>query len=99
MSERNKYARRRFWGAKCSKWMVWGKYDPSFDISEPESQHEDVPNAQVRILDSGHFALDTAADQIGDFGSRLSGFYPLRRANRNRAPVDNAPARRYCAIR
>jgi pimeloyl-ACP methyl ester carboxylesterase len=24
----------------------------------------DVPNAQVHVLDAGHFALDTAADEI-----------------------------------
>jgi|SRR5450631_1768051 len=44
--------------------VIWGKYDPSFDISEPEAYRRDVPNAQVHILDAGHFALDTAADQI-----------------------------------
>jgi pimeloyl-ACP methyl ester carboxylesterase len=43
--------------------VIWGKYDPSFDISEPEAYRRDVPNAQVHILDAGHFALDTAADQ------------------------------------
>ena len=46
--------------------VVWGKYDPSFDISEPESYRKDVPSAEVHILDAGHFALDTAADQIAD---------------------------------
>jgi pimeloyl-ACP methyl ester carboxylesterase len=44
--------------------IVWGKYDPSFDISEPEAYRRDVPGAEVHILDGGHFALDTAADQI-----------------------------------
>ncbi|MGA7328150.1 MAG: alpha/beta hydrolase [Rhodomicrobium sp.] len=44
--------------------VIWGKYDPSFDISEPESYRRDVPGAQVQVLDAGHFALDTAADQI-----------------------------------
>jgi pimeloyl-ACP methyl ester carboxylesterase len=44
--------------------VVWGKYDPSFDISEPEAYHRDVPNAPVHILDAGHFALDTHADEI-----------------------------------
>jgi pimeloyl-ACP methyl ester carboxylesterase len=36
----------------------------SFDSSEPESYRRDVPNAQVHIVDGGHFALDTAADDI-----------------------------------
>jgi pimeloyl-ACP methyl ester carboxylesterase len=44
--------------------VMWGKYDPSFDISEPESYRRDVPNAQVHVIDAGHFALDTAADEI-----------------------------------
>jgi hypothetical protein len=30
-----------------------------------------VPNAQVHLLDAGHFALDTAADEIA---ALLSGF-------------------------
>ena len=44
--------------------VIWGKHDPSFDISEPEAYRRDVPNAQVHLLDAGHFALDTAADEI-----------------------------------
>ncbi|MGZ3447194.1 MAG: alpha/beta fold hydrolase [Myxococcaceae bacterium] len=44
--------------------VIWGKYDPSFDLSEPEAYRRDVPDAQVHVLDAGHFALDTAADQI-----------------------------------
>src|SRR5438105_13063550 len=44
--------------------VIWGKYESSFDSSEPESYRRDVPNAQVHIVDGGHFALDTAADDI-----------------------------------
>jgi len=44
--------------------VIWGKYDPSFDISEPEAYRRDVPNAEVHVLDAGHFALDTKADEI-----------------------------------
>ena len=44
--------------------VIWGKYDLSFDLSEPEAYRHDVPNAQVHVLDAGHFALDTAADEI-----------------------------------
>ncbi len=44
--------------------VIWGKYDLSFDLSEPEAYRRDVPDAQVHILDAGHFALDTAADEI-----------------------------------
>ena len=44
--------------------VVWGKHDLSFDPGEPERYRQDVPNAQVHVLDAGHFALDTAADEI-----------------------------------
>ena len=44
--------------------VIWGKYAPSFDISEPEAYRRDVPNAEVHILDAGHFALDTNTDEI-----------------------------------
>jgi len=51
--------------------VLWGRYDPSFDLSEPEAYRRDVPNAEVHVLDAGHFALDTTADRIaqlvGDF--------------------------------
>jgi pimeloyl-ACP methyl ester carboxylesterase len=44
--------------------VLWGRYDRSFELSEPEAYRQDVPNAQVYVLDAGHFALDTAADEI-----------------------------------
>jgi pimeloyl-ACP methyl ester carboxylesterase len=44
--------------------VIWGKYDLSFDPGEPERYRKDVPNAQVHVLDAGHFALDMAADEI-----------------------------------
>jgi pimeloyl-ACP methyl ester carboxylesterase len=44
--------------------VIWGKHDLSFDPGEPERYHKDVPNATVHVLDAGHFALDTKADEI-----------------------------------
>jgi pimeloyl-ACP methyl ester carboxylesterase len=44
--------------------VLWGKHDLSFDLGEPERYRKDVPNAQVHVLDAGHFALDTKADEI-----------------------------------
>jgi pimeloyl-ACP methyl ester carboxylesterase len=46
--------------------VIWGKYDLSFDPSEPGAYKRDVPNAEVHILEAGHFALDTAPDEIAD---------------------------------
>jgi pimeloyl-ACP methyl ester carboxylesterase len=44
--------------------VIWGKHDLSFELTEPEAYRRDVPNAEVHVLDAGHFALDTAADEI-----------------------------------
>ena len=44
--------------------VIWGKYDLSFDLSEPEAYRRNVPQAEIHLLDAGHFALDTAADEI-----------------------------------
>jgi pimeloyl-ACP methyl ester carboxylesterase len=44
--------------------VIWGKYEASFDPSEPEAYRRDVPQAEMHIVDGGHFALDTAADEI-----------------------------------
>ena len=46
--------------------VIWGKHDLSFDLGEPERYQKDVPNAEVHVLDAGHFALDTKADEITD---------------------------------
>jgi pimeloyl-ACP methyl ester carboxylesterase len=54
--------------------VIWGKHDLSFDPGEPERYRKDVPSAQVHVLDAGHFALDTAADQIADL---VRGFVPI----------------------
>jgi pimeloyl-ACP methyl ester carboxylesterase len=44
--------------------VLWGNHDPSFDSGEPERYRQDVPRAQIHVLDAGHFALDTKADLI-----------------------------------
>jgi pimeloyl-ACP methyl ester carboxylesterase len=44
--------------------ILWGKYDPSFDVGEPGRYREDVPNAGIHMIEAGHFALDTRADEI-----------------------------------
>ena len=51
--------------------VIWGKFDPSFDISEPEAYRRDVPTAEVHILEAGHFALDTRANEIAEL---IAGF-------------------------
>jgi pimeloyl-ACP methyl ester carboxylesterase len=43
---------------------VWGKHDPFFLPAGAEAFKRDIPEAQVRFLDTGHFALETHCDEI-----------------------------------
>jgi pimeloyl-ACP methyl ester carboxylesterase len=43
---------------------VWGKNDPFFLPPGAEAFRRDIPNADVRFFDTGHFALETHATQI-----------------------------------
>ncbi len=51
--------------------VLWGKHDLSFDSGEPERYRKDVPSAEVHVLDAGHFALDTKADEIAELVLRF----------------------------
>ncbi len=54
---------------------VWGKNDPFFLPAGAEAFKRDIPSAEVRFLDTGHFALETHCEEIAaairDFLSRL----------------------------
>ncbi len=43
--------------------VLWGRYDPSFAMPEAEAYRRDVPDAEIHILDAGHFALDEKVDE------------------------------------
>jgi pimeloyl-ACP methyl ester carboxylesterase len=43
---------------------VWGKNDPFFLPPGAEAYKRDIPTAEVHLLDTGHFALETHAPQI-----------------------------------
>jgi pimeloyl-ACP methyl ester carboxylesterase len=45
---------------------VWGKNDPFFLPPGAEAFKRDIPNAQVRFFDTGHFALETHAQAIAE---------------------------------
>jgi pimeloyl-ACP methyl ester carboxylesterase len=51
--------------------VVWGRYDPSFQVAEAEAYRRDVPDAQVHVIDAGHFALDEAPDLVADLTRRF----------------------------
>src|SRR5215475_13295584 len=43
---------------------IWGRNDPFFLPAGAEAFRRDIPAADVRLLDTGHFALETHADEI-----------------------------------
>lgn len=44
--------------------VVWGRNDPSFIAAGAVSFKRDLPDAEVHLLDAGHFALDERTDEI-----------------------------------
>jgi pimeloyl-ACP methyl ester carboxylesterase len=44
---------------------IWGKNDPFFVPPGAEAFKRDVPSAEIVFVDSGHFALETHAAEIG----------------------------------
>lgn len=45
---------------------VWGKNDPFFIPPGAEAYRRDNPNATIRMLDTGHFALETHVEEIAE---------------------------------
>jgi pimeloyl-ACP methyl ester carboxylesterase len=46
---------------------VWGKHDPFFIPPGAEAYKRDLPGAEVHFLDTGHFALETHANEIAGY--------------------------------
>jgi pimeloyl-ACP methyl ester carboxylesterase len=44
--------------------VVWGRNDPSFIAPGAEAFKRDLPDAEIHLLDAGHFALDEQNDEI-----------------------------------
>jgi pimeloyl-ACP methyl ester carboxylesterase len=44
--------------------VVWGRNDPSFIAPGGKAYKQDVPDAEIYMLDAGHFALDEKNDEI-----------------------------------
>ncbi|WP_261305007.1 alpha/beta fold hydrolase [Paenibacillus andongensis] len=45
---------------------AWGKNDVSFIPEGANAFRKDLPNAEIHLLDTGHFALETHANEIGE---------------------------------
>lgn len=44
--------------------IVWGKNDPFFTVEGAKAYQRDLPKAELHLLDTGHFALETHAEEI-----------------------------------
>jgi pimeloyl-ACP methyl ester carboxylesterase len=57
--------------------VAWGANDPSFTAPGAEAFRKDLPDAEIHLLDAGHFALDEKTDEIArlilDFMARQPG--------------------------
>lgn len=45
---------------------IWGRNDPAFIPPGAEAFRRDIPDADIRFLETGHFALETHAGEIGE---------------------------------
>ncbi len=43
---------------------VWGRHDPAFVPAGAHAYQRDLPDAQIHLLNTGHFALETHAEEI-----------------------------------
>jgi pimeloyl-ACP methyl ester carboxylesterase len=44
--------------------IVWGKHDVIFPADGAHAYLRDLPDAEVQLLDTGHFALEDKGDDI-----------------------------------
>jgi len=61
---------------------IWGKNDPFFIPAGAEAFRKDLPNAEVRFLDTGHFAIET---HVVEIAAAMKDFLAANGAGRRRA--------------
>jgi pimeloyl-ACP methyl ester carboxylesterase len=49
---------------KLSVRLVWGANDPFFTVEGAKAYLRDIPHAELHLIDTGHFALETHAAKI-----------------------------------
>jgi pimeloyl-ACP methyl ester carboxylesterase len=47
--------------------IVWGKNDPAFIAAGAEAYLRDLPQAELHLIDAGHFAVEEKAVEIAQF--------------------------------
>jgi pimeloyl-ACP methyl ester carboxylesterase len=46
--------------------ILWGRNDPFFTVEGARAYQKDLPNAELHLIDSGHFALEDSSDFIAE---------------------------------
>lgn len=46
---------------------VWGRYDPALILAGAEAYRQDLPDAEIHFVDTGHFALETHHAEIAAY--------------------------------
>ncbi|MCF7530977.1 alpha/beta fold hydrolase [Pseudomonas petrae] len=44
--------------------VIWGKHDLAFTVEGAQAFRRDLPDAEIDILDGGHFVMDTRLDEV-----------------------------------
>ena len=44
--------------------VLWGRYDQAFTVPGAWAFRNDLPDAEIHILDAGHFAMDTRLGEV-----------------------------------
>jgi pimeloyl-ACP methyl ester carboxylesterase len=61
--------------------VVWGKNDPIFGPNGAEAFRRDVPDVEIHLLDTGHFALEEDCNTIAEFMDKFLERHVLARGN------------------
>jgi pimeloyl-ACP methyl ester carboxylesterase len=62
--------------------VTWGRNDFIFTVEGANAYRRDIPRAEIHILDTGHFALETSA---GEIAAAISRFLPQRAEDSRRS--------------
>ena len=46
--------------------VLWGRFDASFTVAGATAYASDVPDAEIHLLDAGHFAMDEKLDEVAE---------------------------------
>jgi pimeloyl-ACP methyl ester carboxylesterase len=78
---------------------IWGKNDASFLPAGALAFKRDVPNADVRLLDAGHFALETHSIEIAHAMRGFLARHLISRTNDGRHNVQGGAAQSQIRVR